>query len=64
MNRIFRALLVLVLAVFASAADLSLGGWALKPGSTAKAVGLRLEAAGGAEGTLVSAPLSLKVGEP
>ena len=63
MSRIFRALLVLVLGVFASAADLSLGGWNLKPGSTAKASGLRLDAAGGAEGTLVSAPVTLKVGE-
>ena len=63
MSRFFRALLILVLAVFASAADLSLGGWTLKPGSSAKAEGLRLDAAGGAEGTLASAPVALKVGE-
>ena len=64
MIRFFRALPMLVLAVYASAADLPLGGWALKPGSTAKATGLRLEApAGGTEATLVSTPVALKVGE-
>ena len=64
MIRFFRALPMLVFAVCASAADLPLGGWALKPGSTAKAIGLRLEApTGGTEATLVSAAVALKVGE-
>ena len=64
MIRFFRALPMLVLALCASAADLSLSGWALQPGSTAKAIGLHLEApAGGTEATLASASVALKVGE-
>ena len=56
--------LFLAMAVFATAADLSVSGWALKPGSTAKASGLRLEAAvEGSEATLASAPVTLNVGE-
>ncbi|WLT30339.1 C45 family autoproteolytic acyltransferase/hydolase [Geothrix sp. PMB-07] len=64
MIRMLRAGLFLALAVIAAAADLPVSGWTLKPGSTAKASGLRLEAAAeGSEATLASASLSLKVGE-
>ena len=64
MFQVLRAGLVLALAVTASAADFPLSGWALKPGSTAKASGLKLQAGPeGSESTLASAPVSLKVGE-
>lgn len=64
MIRLFRAGLLMALAVLATAADLSVSGFALKPGSTGQAQGLRLVApAGGAEATLASAPVTLKVGE-
>ena len=64
MIRMLRVALVLILAMLATAADLSLTGWTLQPGSTARAVALRLEAGpAGSEATLVSAPVALKVGE-
>ncbi|WP_243316532.1 C45 family autoproteolytic acyltransferase/hydolase [Geothrix paludis] len=64
MIQTLRAGLLMALAVLATAADLPVSGFALKPGSTAKAQGLRLAAAPeGSEATLVSAPVTLKVGE-
>src|SRR5664279_2463812 len=64
MFRLLRTSVLLALSVFAIAADLPLSGWALKPGSTGKAVALRLEAAPeGSEATLASGPVTLKVGE-
>lgn len=64
MIRMLRAGLFLALAVIAAAADLPVSGWTLKPGSSAKASALRLEAAAeGSEATLASAPVTLKVGE-
>jgi hypothetical protein len=64
MIRLLRAGLLMALAVLATAADLSVSGFTLKPGSTGQAQGLRLVApAAGAEATLVSAPVTLKVGE-
>ena len=64
MIRVFRACALLLLATLAAAADLPVAGWSLKPGTAAKASGLRLEApADGAEATLASAPVQLKVGE-
>ena len=64
MIRMLRVALVMTLALLAAAADLPLSGWTLRPGSTAKAEALRLEAAReGSEATLASAPVTLKVGE-
>jgi hypothetical protein len=64
MIRILLAGLLLSVTMLATAADLPLSGWALKPGSTGKAVALRLEAAAeGSELTLASSPVSLKIGE-
>ncbi len=64
MIRMLRVGLLMAMALMASAADLSLIGWTLKSGSTAKAAALRLEAAAeGSEATLASAPVTLKVGE-
>jgi len=64
MIRLLRAGLLMALAVLATAADLSVSGFTLKPGSVGQAQGLRLAApAGGAEATLASAPVTLKVGE-
>ncbi|HJV49526.1 MAG TPA: C45 family autoproteolytic acyltransferase/hydrolase [Geothrix sp.] len=64
MIRMLRVGLLMAVTVLANAADLPLSGWALKPGSTATAVDLRLVAAeSGSEATLASAPVSLKVGE-
>ncbi len=64
MIRLLRTGLLLAMAVFTTAADLSVSDWTLKPGSTAKASALRLEAAAaGSEATLVSAPVTLNVGE-
>jgi hypothetical protein len=64
MFRLLRTSLLLALSVFATAADIPVSGWALKPGSTGKAVALRLEAAPeGSEATLTSGPVTLKVGE-
>lgn len=65
MHRLVRAgFLMMAMVAVALAADLPVTGWALKPGSDAKAAGLRLEAAGnGSEATLASAPVALKVGE-
>ncbi len=64
MIRLLRTGLLLAMAVFAAAADLPLASWTLKPGSTAVAVDLRLVAGvDGSEATLVSAPVTLKVGE-
>ncbi|WP_306591704.1 C45 family autoproteolytic acyltransferase/hydolase [Geothrix sp. 21YS21S-4] len=65
MIRSLRAGLLMALATLAAvAADLPVSGWALKPGSTAKAAGLRLEAAAeGSEAVLASAPVALQVGE-
>ena len=57
-------LAVLLLALPALTRDLPLSGWTLKPGTAARASGLRLEApVEGAEATLASAPVTLKVGE-
>lgn len=64
MIRMLRIGLMMALTVIASAADIPVTGFTLKPGSMAKASGLRLEAAAeGSEATLISAPVSLKVGE-
>jgi hypothetical protein len=64
MINVLRSSLFLAMAVVAAAADLPVSGWTLKPGSTATATALRLEAAAtGSEATLVSAPVALKVGE-
>lgn len=52
------------MTVVGAASDLPLSGWALKPGSTALAAELKIVAAAeGSEATLVSAPVTLKVGE-
>ncbi|WP_257304734.1 C45 family autoproteolytic acyltransferase/hydolase [Geothrix campi] len=64
MIRMLRAGLLMALAVLASAADLPVSGFTLKPGSTGQAQDLRLVAVpAGSEATLVSAPVTLKVGE-
>ncbi len=64
MIRMLRIGLLMAGTLLAMAGDLPVSGWTLKPGSTATAAGLRLQAAGeGSEATLVSAPVSLKVGE-
>lgn len=64
MIRMLRAGVLLAMTVLATASDLSPSGWALKPGSTATAAAMKLSAAAeGSQGTLVSAPLTLKVGE-
>jgi len=64
MIRMLRAGLLMAVTMLATAADLPLSGWALKPGSTASASGLRLAApAAGTEATLASGPVTLKVGE-
>lgn len=64
MIRWIRTGLLLAAAAWAAAAELPLSGWSLKSGSTARATGLRLEAApAGSEAALVSAPVRLKVGE-
>ncbi|GLH71847.1 hypothetical protein GETHLI_03490 [Geothrix limicola] len=64
MIRSLRVGLLMAMAVLASAADLPVSGWALKPGSTVTVADLRLVAAtAGSEATLASAPVSLKVGE-
>ena len=64
MIRMLRVGLLMAGTLLAMAGDLPLSDWALKPGSTATVAGLRLQAAGGgSEATLVSAPVSLKVGE-
>ncbi|HEY3270080.1 MAG TPA: C45 family autoproteolytic acyltransferase/hydrolase [Geothrix sp.] len=64
MIRMLRAGLLMAVAVLAAASDIPVSGWALKQGSTAKAVALRLEASvEGSEATLASAPVTLKVGE-
>ncbi len=52
------------MALLAAAADIPVSGWTLKPGSAATVTGLRLKAAtDGSEAALVSAPVTLKVGE-
>ncbi len=64
MIRLLRAGLLMAITMLAAAADLSVAGWALKPGTTAQASDLRLVAApAGSEATLASAPVTLKVGE-
>ncbi len=64
MIRLLRTGLVMAVTLFATAADLPVSGWTLKPGSTATASALRLEAAAaGSEATLASALLKLNVGE-
>ena len=64
MIRMLRAGLLMALAVLATAADIPVSGFTLKPGSTAQAQSLRLQATReGSEATLASAPLTLKVGE-
>ena len=45
MIRLLRTGLVMAVTLFATAADLPVSGWTLKPGSTATASALRLEAA-------------------
>ena len=64
MIRLLRAGLLTAMTVLAAAADLPVSGWTLKPGSTAQATELRITAAPeGSEATLISAPLTLKIGE-
>lgn len=64
MIRMLRVGLLMALTMAAVAADIPVSGFTLKPGSTAKAAALRLVApAEGAEATLASAPVALKVGE-
>jgi hypothetical protein len=64
MIRMLRVGLLMTVTMLAMAAELSVSDWSLKPGSTATATGLRLQAAvDGSEATLVSAPMTLKVGE-
>ncbi|WP_243300626.1 C45 family autoproteolytic acyltransferase/hydolase [Geothrix oryzisoli] len=64
MIRMLRAGLLMALAVLATAADIPMSGFTLKPGSTGQARGLRLQAAAeGSEAVLASAPVTLKVGE-
>ncbi|WP_243287907.1 C45 family autoproteolytic acyltransferase/hydolase [Geothrix terrae] len=64
MIRLLRAGLLMALSVLPMAAEIPVSGFTLKPGSTAQVQGLRLIApAAGAEATLASAPVTLKVGE-
>ena len=64
MIRMLRAGLLLAMAVLATAAEIPVSGWALKPGSTGTASDLRLVAVpAGSEATLASATVALKVGE-
>lgn len=64
MIRLLRAGLLMALSVLPMAAEIPVSGFALKPGSVTQAQGLRLVApAVGAEATLVSSPVTLKVGE-
>jgi len=64
MIRWLRAGLVMAVTMLATAADIPVSGWALKPGSTATAEGLRLVAGKeGSEATFASGSVTLKVGE-
>jgi hypothetical protein len=64
MIRMLRIGLWLAMTVLAAAGEIPVSGWALQPGTTGKAVAMRLEAAAdGSETTLASAPVPLKIGE-